>query len=159
MNGIEKNSVILQKFMKGRLRSSVGIMFAAVFLLPFALCVKDYAPIRSFVGETIVVSMATCESDGAFCKAEIDSPIDSPLKAPRGNNRWAIPTSSLTNAGTIGRIYSSDDVSQRLYRAYADPSINGLDCIQRVSGKLFQTVSSKRFSVGYYIYQRCQMRC
>lgn len=106
-------------------------------------------------------TQTTVDETAAACDASIyrlRSPYHDDLQAKRDANRWAMPSTALSLQGIVWRT-SVTDVVQRLMRmcgllpyAPCGASYCSYDGVE-------QTVFSKRFHTGYYIYHRCQLRC
>lgn len=88
----------------------------------------------------------------------LESPTDNILEAKRASNRLATPTATITLQGAR-RTASIIDVLQRIVRAQSVAQGEQSNYILCQSNTVLQTISSKRFLTGYYIYHRCQMRC
>ncbi len=88
----------------------------------------------------------------------LESPIDNILEAKRASNRLATPTATIMLQGAR-RPTSIIDALQRIVRSQSMAQGEQSNSILYQSRTVVQTISSKRFHTGYFIYHRCQMRC
>lgn len=88
----------------------------------------------------------------------LESPTDNILEAKRASNRFATPTATIMLQGAR-RTASIIDALQRIVRTQSVAQGEQSNYILCQSNTVLQTISSKRFLTGYYIYHRCQMRC
>ena len=87
-----------------------------------------------------------------------ESPTDNILEAKRASNRLATPTATTMLQGAR-RTVSIIDALQRIVRSQSMAQGEQSNSILYQSRAVVQTISSKRFHTGYFIYHRCQMRC
>ena len=106
--------------------------------------VEDAVPLQ-------VVHDAPCAS---LCEKENDM-----LHAVREMGWWGIPSASILLQGTAGRMLTLNEALQRMGKMSGSLFFDEPSCPVGLAEVLCQTLSSKRFYSGYYIYYRCQMRC
>lgn len=88
----------------------------------------------------------------------LEIPTDNILEAKRASNRLATPATTIMLHGAR-RTVSIIDALQRIVRSQSTAQSEQSNCILYQSYTVVQAISSKRFHTGYYIYNRCQMRC
>ena len=129
-----------------------------VALLCLVVCRMDAITVESASVQLVESVSPLHVEHGASC-ASLCEKEDDMLRAVREMGQWGIPSVSVTLQGTVGRVLTYGKTLQRINRAYSILFIGESVYMGGRSEAMCQTLSSKRFYLGYYIYYRCQMRC
>lgn len=113
-----------------------------------------------FQSSGIQCAIHTSDHDAQYSgyTSVLENPTDNILEAKRASNRLATPATTIMLQGAR-RALSIIDALQRIVRSQSTAQGEQSNCILYQSNTVVQTISSKRFYTGYYIYHRCQMRC
>ena len=145
---------------RSRFTSSIYI-WVVVLLLSIIYIGRDsqYRTGSDMLAGSIASTSQVNNSQHQESAALLDMPDDNSLETRRESNRWATPTTSPRLQYATIRTAGAADAMQRSMRTQ--------NAIQNHLGsstlphhhEIERAISSKRFHIGYYLYQRCQMRC
>lgn len=154
------DAVSLQRKMKRSVQHTRWMVSMVAMLLCSILCclvteitgsepslsTENLTPHATDTGErTACATLSEKESGGLDTRSEAD--------------QWGIPTAPTSLQGTASRTLLLSKAAQRIARLCHALCASETDLTGESAEELSKSLLSKRFSTGYYIYNRCQMRC
>lgn len=155
------DAVSLQRKMKRRVRHTRWMVSMVAMLLCSALCCLATEITSGSETSQPTAALTIHATDTGECTAcatlsEKDSRgLDSRSEA----DQWGMPSTATSLQGTASRTLLLNKAAQRLVRLCHTLYASETDLTSESAEELSKSLLSKRFSTGYYIYSRCQMRC